>query len=133
MKKPRKPLSSKKPPVPSEDYQVIKDWMQNRIMPSILPLVEALDAMIKQKIQKPRYAVKWGNAFYGSEEKGWQIEVAAYDVSVNIVFLNGALLDPQPPLGDLESRYVKVRSTDDLKDLNLVAWLDQAVMHNGWK
>ncbi len=32
-------------------------------------------------------------------ELGWVIEMVAYDVSVNVVFLGGADFDPAPPLG----------------------------------
>jgi hypothetical protein len=45
------------------------------------------------------YAVKYKRAFYGLPELGWIIEIAPYDVSVNVVFLGGADFDPPPPLG----------------------------------
>ena len=39
------------------------------------------------------------------------IELAAYDVSVNVIFLGGADFDSPPPLGDTgRSRYAKVRT-----------------------
>jgi hypothetical protein len=55
-----------------------------------------------------RYAVKWKRPYYGLPELGWLNELAAYDVSVNVVFLGGADFDSAPPLGTgARARYVK--------------------------
>jgi len=55
--------------------------------------------------------VKYKRAFYGLPEHGWIIELAPYDVSVNVLFLGGADLDPPPPFGTTgRTRYVKVTS-----------------------
>ncbi|GAL69209.1 hypothetical protein JCM19301_1252 [Jejuia pallidilutea] len=59
-------------------------------MPEIKPMIKEIDSLIHNSISNLNYAVKWGNAYYGTNELGWLIEVAAYDVSANIVFLNGA-------------------------------------------
>ena len=47
-----------------------------------------------------QYAVKWKKAYYGLPKRGWVIELVAYDVSVNVVFLGGAKLETPPPLGE---------------------------------
>lgn len=134
MKKERKPLSTKKPPIPLNDHKVIKDWMTNRIMPGIKPMIEEIDSLIHNSISNLNYAIKWGNAYYGTNELGWLIEVAAYDVSANIVFLNGAAFDPQPPLGTGgETRYIKLKTIDELNDQLVIDFIRQAVHHNGWK
>ena len=86
MNKQRKPLSTKKPPIPSHDHGIIEDWMTNRVVPNTLPMVKKIDSLIKELIPNPQYAIKWGNAYYGSQELGWVIEVGAFEVSVNIVF-----------------------------------------------
>lgn len=114
MEKQRKPLSTKKPPIPSSDHKVIEDWIANRIMPGIQPMIKKIDSIIHDSIHNIQYAIKWGKAYYGTNELGWLIEVAAYDVSANIVFLNGATFDPQPPLGTGESRYIKLREVGHL-------------------
>lgn len=134
MKKQRKPLSTKKPPIPSNDYKVIEDWMVNRIMPRIQPTIKKIDSMIHDSIPNLQYALKWGNAYYGTIELGWLIEVAAYDVSANIVFLNGAAFDPQPPLGSgEESRYIKIKTIDELNDQQIIDYIKQAGQLGGWK
>lgn len=134
MDKQRKPLSTKKPPIPSNDHKVIEDWMTNRIMPGIKPMIKEIDSLIHNSISNLNYAIKWGNAYYGTNELGWLIEVAAYDVSANIVFLNGAAFDPQPPLGTgEETRYIKLKAIDELNDLSVNDFIRQVANHNGWK
>jgi hypothetical protein len=54
------------------------------------------------------YAVKWKRPYYGLPELGWIIELAAYDISVNVVFFGGADFESPPPLGTTDrTRYVK--------------------------
>ena len=134
MGKQRKPLSTKKPPIPSNDYKVIEDWMASRIMPGIQPMIKEIDSLIHDSIPNLRYAIKWGNAYYGTNELGWLIEVAAYDVSANIVFLNGAAFDPQPPLGTGgETRYIKLKTIDELNEKGVIDFIKQAQSLEGWK
>ncbi|WP_212745830.1 hypothetical protein [Winogradskyella algicola] len=76
---------------------------------------------------------KWGNAYYGTDALGWLIEVAAYDVSANIVFLNGAAFDPQPPLGTGETRYIKLKTLDEVNDASVIDFIRQAANYDGWK
>ena len=62
-------------------------------MPDLNPIVEGLDAAIRERVPELRYAVKWKKAYYGTTELGWIIEMVAYDVSVNVVLLGGADFD----------------------------------------
>ena len=134
MDKQRKPLSTKKPPIPSENNEILKDWMQNNIMPKMQPLIKRIDEMITERIPDLQYSIKWGSAFYGTPENGWLIEVAAYAVSINIVFLSGANFDPQPPLGtDDRSRYIKLTTMGDLNNPQVIDFIEQAKGLNGWK
>jgi len=134
MKKQRKPLSTKKPPIPSDNHEVIENWMQDNIMPKMLPLIKKIDKIITEKIPNLNYSIKWGSAFYGTLESGWLIEVASYAVSVNIVFLNGANFNPAPPLGSgNQSRYIKLTTVDDLNNLEIIDFIEQAKELDGWK
>lgn len=134
MKRQRKPLSTKKPPIPSDNYEIIKDWMTNRVVPNTLPIVEKTDSIIRELIPNLQYAIKWGNAFYGSQELGWIIEIAAFEVSVNIVFLSGAKFDSKPPLeNDSQSRYVKLKTLENVGTLEIRKWIQQAGRFFGWK
>src|SRR5690606_41593468 len=77
------------------------------------------------------YAVKWKKAYYGLPGLGWVIELAAYDVSANVVFFAGARFDPPPPLGE-GSRYVKLHSLEEAQAAEVAAWIEQAGRHPGW-
>ena len=134
MEKQRKPLSTKKPPIPQDDHNIIKEWMANSIMPGISPLIHKSDGLINDAIPNLHYAIKWGNAFYGTKDLGWVIEVAAYHVSANIVFLSGAAFNPQPPHGTGErSRYIKIKTLDELDDEKIIDYINQAGRISGWK
>ena len=65
--------------------------------------------------------------YYGLSELGWLIELAPYDVSVNVVFLGGANFEFPPPLGTRDrTRYLKVKNLEDLKRPELQKWIEQA-------
>ncbi|MEX0619563.1 MAG: hypothetical protein WD180_11480, partial [Pseudohongiellaceae bacterium] len=77
---------------------------------------------------------KWKKAYYGLPELGWIIEMVAYDVSVNVVFLGGADFDSPPPLGDTDrSRYVKLKALKEAKAAEIREWIAQAGRVPGWK
>jgi hypothetical protein len=128
----RKPASARKPPQPSEDHGDIEHWI-SRVMPDLHPIVESLDEQIRAGIPDLRYAVKWKRPFYGLPDLGWIIELAAYDVSVNVVFFAGADFASPPPLGDTDrSRYVKVRNLEEARAAEMSAWIEQAARFPGW-
>jgi hypothetical protein len=103
-------------------------------MPDLHPIVESLDEQIRETIPELQYAVKWKRPFYGLPDLGWIIEMAAYDVSVNVVFFGGADFDSPPPLGEPDrSRYVKVRTLEEAQSPEMTAWIQQAARVPGWK
>ena len=132
MGKPRKAESTRKPPAPSESHADIEDWIR-RVMPDLHPIVERLDGSIRETIPGLRYAVKWKKAYYGLPELGWIIEMVAYDVSVNVVFLGGADFDAPPSLGTGRSRYVKLRTLDEAQAPEMNEWIEQAGRVPGWR
>jgi hypothetical protein len=104
------------------------------LVPDLQPIVRGLDESIRAAIPGLHYAVKFKRAFYGLPELGWIIEIAPYDVSVNVVFLGGADFKSPPPLGTADrSRYIKVTNLDDGKRPELVDWIEQAGNTPGWK
>ena len=132
MDKARKGTSTRKPPVPSDSHAEIDDWMR-RVMPDLQPIVTRLDDLIREVLPAPDYAIKWKKAYYGVPGQGWVIEVVAYDVSVNVVFLGGADFDTPPPLGDSDrSRYIKVKTLEDLETPDLRTWIANAARVPGW-
>jgi hypothetical protein len=133
MNKNRKPLSTKRPPKAEQDYRVIENWMTNRIMPGIKPIITEIDRLIHHYIPNLQYAIKWGNAYYGTPELGWLIEVAAYDMSANMVFLNGGRFMPEPPLGSGDTRYMKLKTIEALQEPYVSDFIKQALQHQGWQ
>ena len=128
----RKGTSTRKPPEPSDSHAEIDDWMK-RIMPDLQPIVTRLDGLIRDELPGVQYAIKWKKAYYGLPDRGWVIEMVAYDVSVNVVFLGGADFDSPPPLGDSgRSRYVKVKSLDEIDEQELRTWIANAGRVEGW-
>jgi len=133
MPKARQPKTTRKPPEPSNSHDEIEDWIQ-RVMPDLHPIVRRIDEMVREAINGLQFAVKWKKAYYGVPELGWVIEMVAYDVSVNVVFLGGADFDPPPPLGDRDrSRYVKVTTLEEVEKPELHQWIAQARRVPGWQ
>jgi hypothetical protein len=131
--KPRKPNTSRKPPVPSDSHSDIEDWIR-RVMPDLHPTVKRLDELIRETIPGLQYAIKWKKGYYGLPELGWIIEMVAYDVSVNVVFFGGVEFDPPPPLGTTgRTRYVKVKTLAEAEGPEMHKWIEQAGRTAGWK
>ena len=128
----RKASSTRKPPEPSESHTEIDDWMR-RVMPDLNPIVTRLDELIRERHSDLQFAVKWKKAYYGLPEVGWMMEMVAYDVSVNVVFFGGADFDPPPPLGDADrSRYIKLKTMDEVEQPELMSWIEHAGRVPGW-
>lgn len=133
MNKSRKPYTTRKPPEPSDSHAEIDDWIRN-VMPALNPMVTHLDKQIREALPELRYAIKWKKAYYGLPDNGWIIEMVAYQVSVNVVFLGGADFDSPPPLGDTDrSRYVKLKTLEEAKAPEIREWIEQAGRVPGWK
>lgn len=128
-----KPLAARKAPAPTDSHAAVEDWMR-RVMPDLSPIVKRLDKMIRKMIPGLQYAIKWKKVYYGLPDRGWIIELAAYDVSANLVFLGGSDFDPPPPLGSAgRSRYVKLRSVEEAQAPMIRKWMEQAGRVRGWK
>ncbi|MDA0270285.1 MAG: DUF1801 domain-containing protein [Chloroflexi bacterium] len=133
MGKMRQATTTQKPPVALESHADIDDWMQ-RVMPNLQPIVQHFDALIRETIPDLQYAIKWKKVYYGLPERGWIIEMVAYDVSVNLVFHGGAEFESPPPLGDTgRSRYVKVTTLDGARASEVRECVRQAARVPGWQ
>jgi hypothetical protein len=125
--------AGRKLPEPSANHDDIVDWLR-RQMPDLQDIVIRLDGTIRATIPDLHFAVNRKRAYYGLSEYGWIIEMVAYDVSVNIVFLGGADFDPLPPLGTTDrTRYVKVTSVAEAEGPQLRKWIEQAGSTPGWR
>ena len=125
--------AGRRPPEPSAGHSDIDHWF-GLLVPHLQPIVRGLDASIRAAVPGVHYAVKWKRAFYGLTGLGWIIEIAPYDVSVNLVFLGGADFDPPPPLGSTDrTRYVKITTLEEGQGAELREWIAQAGRTPGWK
>ena len=125
--------ASRRPPEPSASHSDIDHWTQ-RQMPHLQPIVKLLDESIRATIPGLQYAVKWKRPYYGLPGLGWIIELAAYDVSVNVVFLGGADFDCPPPLGTTDrTRYCKVTTLEEALRPDLLKWIEEASRTPGWR
>lgn len=132
MEKNRKPSSTRKSPEPAADHTEIDTWIR-KVMPDLNPIVKHLDELIRKTIPGLQYAIKWNKAYYGKPELGWVIEMVAYDVSVNVVFLGGSEFVSPPPLGSGRTRYVKVKTIEEAQAPEIGEWIKQAGSVEGWK
>ncbi len=121
------------PPEPSCDHAQIESWMERQV-PHLQPILRLLDESIRATIPRLHYALKWKRPFYGLPELGWLIELAAYAVSVNVMFLGGADFECPPPLGIADrTRYVKVTTVEEAQDPVLHRWIEEASRTPGWR
>jgi hypothetical protein len=125
--------AGRKPPEPSLNHDGIDEWI-TRQMPHLQDILKRLDEEIVATIPALQFTVHRKRPYYGVAELGWIIEVAAYDVSVNVVFFGGADFDPPPPLGTTDrTRYIKVTDVTETKRPELLEWLKQAGRTPGWR
>ena len=102
-------------------------------MQDLQPIVKRLDELIRATVPDLDYAVNRKRGYYGLRGLGWIIEIAAYDVSVNVLFLGGADFESPPPLGSTDrTRYVKVTSLEEAQRPELQRWIEQAGRTPGW-
>ena len=75
-----------------------------------------------------RLAVRWNSPFYGMEGQGWFLSYHCFDRYVKVTFLNGASLDPPPPVGSKhpDVRYLHVSPDDPLDETQFTTWVEQA-------
>jgi hypothetical protein len=124
--------AGRKPPEPATNHFDIDDWFRH-LMPDLQPIVTRLDELIRETIPGLYYAVNRKRAYYGLPELGWIIEIAAYDVSVNVLFLGGADFETPPPLGTTDrTRYIKVTGLEEAQRPELQKWIEQAGRTPGW-
>lgn len=121
------------PPEASASHHDIEEWI-HRQMPALQPILEVLDESVRSTVPGLQYAIHRKRPYYGLPELGWIIEVAAYDVSVNVVFFGGADFECPPPQGTTDrTRYVKVASIEDLQRPELHGWIEAAGRTPGWR
>lgn len=114
-------------PAPVEAYlAAMPGWKQQ--------VGRRLDALIERAVPDVHRAVRWNSPFYGTEEHGWFASFHCFDRYVKVTFLNGAHLDPLPPVDakDAETRYAHVHQDEPIDDDAFESWMRQAAAIPGW-
>lgn len=93
-----------------------------------------LDALVVGSVPDVRKAVRWNSPFYGMEGKGWFLAFHCFTHYVKVTFLNGASLDPLPPVGskDPNTRYLHVGEDGEIDEVQFTGWVRQASELPGW-
>lgn len=125
--------AGRKPPEPALNHDGIDEWISGQ-MPRLQDILRRVDKEIVATSRDLDFTVHRKRAYYGRTKLGWVIEVAAYDVSVNVVFFGGADFDPPPPRGSTDrTRYVKVTTVAEAEKPELQEWIKQAGRTPGWQ
>jgi hypothetical protein len=92
-------------------------------------IAESVDALAAKTLPRLQRSVKWGMAYYGVGD-GWCFSCGGFAGHVKLMFINGAALEPVPPVTPVgmgkATRGVKLESVDDLDVRQISVWMDQA-------
>ena len=91
-------------------------------------ICEAVDALAAKTLPDLQRSVKWGMSYYGVGD-GWCFCCGGFASHVKLMFVNGATLEPVPPVTPVgmgkSTRGVELRSVDDLDERQVAAWMRQ--------
>ena len=92
-------------------------------------IAEAVDALAAKTLPDLRRSVKWGMSYYGIGD-GWCFSCGGFAGHVKLMFVNGAALEPVPPVTPVgmgkATRGVELESMDDIDERQIAAWMVQA-------
>jgi hypothetical protein len=91
-------------------------------------IAECVDALAARTLPGLQRSVKWGMSYYGVGD-GWCFCCGGFADHVKLMFVNGAALDPVPPVTPIamgkSTRGVELKSVDDLDERQIAAWMIQ--------
>ena len=92
-----------------------------------------LDRLIVKTAPGVRKAVRWNTPFYGIEDRGWFLGFHCLTNYVKVAFLNGAALDPHPPVASKQKhvRYFHIHEDEPIDEKLLASWIRQAAKRPG--
>ena len=92
-------------------------------------ITETIDALAAKTLPDLRRSVKWGMAYYGVGD-GWCFSCGGFAGHVKLMFVNGASLEPVPPVTPVgmgkSTRGVELESMDDVDERQIARWMKQA-------
>jgi len=97
-------------------------------------IAERIDALAARTLPGLQRSVKWGMSYYGVGD-GWCFSCGGFAGHVKLMFVNGAALEPVPPVTPVamgrSTRGVELRSLDDLDERQVAAWMKQVTAMPG--
>jgi len=87
-----------------------------------------LDALIVRTVPGVKKAVRWNTPFYGVEGQGWFLGYHCITKYVKVAFLNGASLEPLPPVASkkAQTRYLHIHEGEAIDEALVARWIRQA-------
>lgn len=87
-----------------------------------------IDDLIAETVTDVRKSVRWNSPFYGLDGDGWFLSCHCFTDCVKVFWLNGAGLDPRPPLASKHDRvrYLNIERVEEIDDEQLRDWIGQA-------
>jgi hypothetical protein len=93
-------------------------------------IAEFIDAIAAKTLPGLQRSVKWGMSYYGVGE-GWCFCCGGFAGHVKLMFVNGAALNPVPPVTPVAmgkaTRGVEIKTLDDLDERQISEWMKQVV------
>jgi hypothetical protein len=91
-------------------------------------IAERVDALAAKTLPGLQRSVKWGMSYYGVGD-GWCFCCGAFAKHVKLMFMNGVMLTPVPPVTPVamgkSTRGVELESVEDLDERQIAAWMKQ--------
>jgi hypothetical protein len=91
-------------------------------------IAESVDALAARTLPGLQRSVKWGMSYYGVGD-GWCFCCGGFAGHVKLMFINGAALDPVPPVTPVgmgkSTRGVELQSVDDIDERQIASWMKQ--------
>src|SRR5215472_2262701 len=88
----------------------------------------AIDDLAARTLPGLQRSVKWGMSYYGVGD-GWCFCCGGFAGHVKLMFINGAALEPVPPVTPVgmgkSTRGVELESVDDIDERQIAAWIKQ--------
>jgi hypothetical protein len=97
-------------------------------------IAERVDALAARTLRGLQRSVKWGMSYYGVGD-GWCFSCGGFTDHVKLMFVNGAALEPVPPVTPVamgkSTRGVELYSMDDLDERQITTWMRQVTAMPG--
>ena len=91
-------------------------------------IAECIGALAAKTLPDLQRSVKWGMSYYGVGD-GWCFCCGGFAGHVKLMFVNGAVLVPVPPVTPVamgkSTRGVELVSVDDVNERQIAAWMKQ--------